>query len=188
VVPPQRRRLLRLGRLHVLGRLSVYSDVKAGTRWTREQLRAKGFVPDRGGIVRLPESEWKERHGALEPAPAPKPSPIRIPRSRTPNATEQRWLDERGFQLWPDCYFRYEALSFRLESGAGYCPDWTGWRAGELVACVEVKGGWDHGSHSRSALAWKTAASEWPAVAWIWARWDGREWRETTIEPRRREP
>jgi hypothetical protein len=162
-------------------------------RMTRDQLHALGARPDgKGGIVRLPAAEWEAKH-ALPPAdcrdpeeagycvPTPKRPAIRVPRQRTPNATEQRWLDERGFHLWPDCYFRYEALSFRLESGAGYCPDWTCWRAGELVACVEVKGGFDHGSHSRSALAFKTAAQEWPAVTWIWARWDGREWQETVI-------
>jgi len=155
-------------------------------RLSREDLHRLGYKPGdgRGGVIpvsysALPPADCRDPEEAGYPA---KPA-IRIPRSRTPNATEHRWFDERGFPLWPDCYFRYEALSFRLASGAGYCPDWTAWRAGELVACVEVKGGWDHGSHSRSALAWKTAAAEWPAVTWIWARWDGREWQETKIGP-----
>jgi hypothetical protein len=41
----------------------------------------------------------------------------------------------------------------------------------------------DHGSHSRSALAWKTAAQEWPAVTWLWARWKDGKWDETMIKP-----
>jgi hypothetical protein len=148
-------------------------------RMSPEQLHRLGARPDgKGGVVRLPAAEWEAKHA---PAPPPPKPAIRLPRSRQPNATEARWLDERGFLLWPEAYFRYEALNFRLASGAGYCPDWTAWRAGELVACVEVKGGFDHGSHSRSALAWKMAAAEWPAVTWIWARWKDGKWDETTI-------
>jgi len=149
---------------------------------TREQLHAKGFRPDgKGGLVRLPAAEFDARHGRAYVSPDPKDRPrIRGPKKRIPNATEQRWLNSNLLRD-PRLVFRYEAISFRLASGALFTPDWTGWDGAKLVQAIEVKGAHSFHSHGRAALAFKTAAHEWPAVKFIWARWDGSAWQEDVI-------
>jgi hypothetical protein len=61
--------------------------------------------------------------------------------------------------------------------------DFSGWDGARLVWCCEVKGAYRLGSHSRSILALKTVASEWPAVTFIFAQRKNGEWAETTIGP-----
>lgn len=146
-----------------------------GSGFTSEWLAERGLKPTPGGLL-IPA-------GKAPAAAAARPkAAIRVPSRREPNATEARWA-ERAFRHWPGVRIRYEALSFRMLSGALYTPDFTGWIDNKLFWACEVKGAYGHGSHSRSALAWKTAAHEWPSIAWIWARWKGGEWLETTINP-----
>lgn len=145
-------------------------------KFSREDLHAKGYRPDgKGGLVRLSAWEWQERNSPKPPAPA-----IRIPRQRRPNATESRWL-EHARLVRPFCSIRYEAITFRLASGALYTPDFSGWNGATLVWCCEVKG--PHIHSSRSVLAFKSAAAEWPTVRWIFAQWTGDRWAETEIPP-----
>jgi hypothetical protein len=169
-------------------------------KFTREILHAKGFRNDgRGGLVRLPESEWRERQvnfgGGVVPGAAPCPSgdgahpdrstrssaSIRVPRQRHPNATEERWFLSAKAR-WPGLEIRYEAISFRLNSGAKYTPDFSGWDHGCLLWCCEVKGSWKFPSHSRSVLALKTAADEWRDVKFFLAMRKDGEWIETPID------
>jgi hypothetical protein len=145
-------------------------------KFTRENLHQKGYRPDgRGGLIRLPEDQWRERHvEATAPAPA-----IRVPRSRLPNATEHRWFLSAKSR-WPGLDIRYEAISFRLNSGARYTPDFSGWDHGRLLWCCEVKGAF-LGHSARSILAWKEVAANWPAVTWIFAQFKSGRWIEAEV-------
>ncbi|MBQ3340930.1 MAG: hypothetical protein IJG84_03470 [Kiritimatiellae bacterium] len=103
-----------------------------------------------------------------QPKPQP-PPPIRVPKQRTPNKTEARYdADHGGGGL-------YEALSFKVPSGR-YTPDWTYFNPDGSIRCVEVKGGHAFGSQAASAAKFKEAVSAYPAVEWVWAKWDGKCW------------
>jgi len=70
----------------------------------------------------------------------------------------------------------YEALTFRLENGHRYTPDWVFWVGGKLH-CVEVKGAYRLGSYQRARMAFDQAAVEWPGFVWIWAERNGQGWK-----------
>jgi len=151
-------------------------------RLSREDLHRLGYKPGdgRGGVVQLSPEAWQE---ALDRAEATLAAPaIRVPRSRKPNATEQRWFLSAKAR-WPGLEIRYEAISFRLAAGPLYTPDFSGWDGARLVWVAEVKGTYKLGSQSRSVLAWKSAAAEWPAVTFIFAQRKNGEWAETAIGP-----
>ncbi len=94
---------------------------------------------------------------------------IRIPKPREIGAAEDayRTLLIKEFQT---AEIRYEGMSFRLNSGALYTPDFTVWEGESLILAVEVKGiiAKRH-SAARSILAFKTAASEWRAIQFRYA-------------------
>lgn len=98
--------------------------------------------------------------------PAP---PIRIPKARTPNRTEARYAEEFGTDGM------YEALSFKVPSGR-YTPDWVYFQPDGSLRCVEVKGAHAFGSQAAASAKFKEAVAAYPAVTWIWAKWDGRCW------------
>lgn len=105
-----------------------------------------------------------------KPAPKQKPA-IRVPKARTMGKAEAEYAailcDEFPFTFQ---VHRYEAITFRLNSGALYTPDLTVWKGAILILAVEVKGiVARHHSSARSILAFKTAASEWPCVAFRYA-------------------
>ena len=98
----------------------------------------------------------------------PEKHPIRIPKKRTPNATELRYVkDHPGSWL-------YEALSFRCPSGR-YTPDWVMIGYG-FIECVEVKGQYRFGSQSGATAKFKECAALYPQVLWTWAKWEGSNW------------
>jgi hypothetical protein len=140
-------------------------------RLSREELHRLGYKPGdgKGGVISVQPAP---------PPPPPKPA-IRVPRSRLPNATEHRWFLSAKSR-WPGLEIRYEAISFRLNSGAHYTPDFSGWDHGRLLWCCEVKGAF-LGHSARSILAWKEAAAAWPAVHWIFAQYKGGDWIETEV-------
>ena len=94
--------------------------------------------------------------------------PIRIPKKRTPNGTEERWVKDHPGD------WHYEALSFACPSGK-YTPDWIQFEAHGIVA-VEVKGSYRFGSQSGAAAKFKECAALYPQVHWIWAKWNGNRW------------
>ena len=96
-------------------------------------------------------------------------SPIRVPKVRQPNKTEARWNADHGNDGL------YEALSFKVTSGK-YTPDWVYFRPDGTIACVEVKGAYAFGSQAAASAKFKEAVAAYPAVAWIWAKWDGTCW------------
>jgi len=119
------------------------------------------------------------------PPPAPpgllKPS-IRIPRRRKQSAPER----EYGVLLtseFPGAEVRYEALSFRLSSGARYTPDWIVLQGRETLAVVEVKGGYRLPSAARSLLAFKEAAAQFPGLPWRFAEKREGTWIVTVPAP-----
>lgn len=104
-------------------------------------------------------------HLPLEPDRKPS---IRLPRRTKMSKPEQEY--KAALQVeFPDCRVDFEKWSLRLESGARYTPDFTVWRANELVICVEVKGGFRLKSAARSYLAFKTAITEWPNLRFRFA-------------------
>jgi len=143
-------------------------------RLSREDLHRLGYKPGdgRGGVIPVQSP----------PAPPPPAPAIRVPRQRHPNTNEQRWFLSAKAR-WPGLVIRYEAISFRLAAGTLYTPDFSGWDGAHLVWVAEVKGAWKLGSQSRSVLAWKYAAAEWPAVTFIFAQRKNGEWAESEIRP-----
>lgn len=100
----------------------------------------------------------------------PEKHPIRIPKKRTPNETERRWVSDHGnLADW-----HYEAMSFSCPSGR-YTPDWIGFDKHGVIA-VEVKGSYRFGSQSGAAAKFKECANLYPQIHWIWARWTGKRW------------
>lgn len=113
----------------------------------------------------------------LKPQP-PKPSaPIRLPKPRTPNKTELRYVTDHNC-VGP----LYEALSFKVPSGR-YTPDWVEFRKDGSIVCVEVKGGHAFGSQAAASAKFKEAVATYPAVTWIWAKWDGKTWHVVSSAP-----
>lgn len=98
----------------------------------------------------------------------PEKHPIRIPKKRTPNATELRWVKDHPGR-WD-----YEALSFKCPSGK-YTPDWILFGEDGITA-VEVKGSYRFGSQSGAAAKFKECAALYPQVHWVWAKWNGKKW------------
>ena len=98
----------------------------------------------------------------------PEKHPIRIPKKRTPNATEARWL------IGNPGDWHYEALSFACPSGR-YTPDWVRFDTDGITA-VEVKGSYRFGSQSGAAAKFKECAALYPQVHWVWAKWNGKKW------------
>ena len=98
----------------------------------------------------------------------PEKHPIRIPKKRTPNATEARWVKDHPGE------WHYEALSFACPSGR-YTPDWI-FFYGTGITAVEIKGSYRFGSQSGAAAKFKECAALYPQVHWVWAKWDGKKW------------
>lgn len=101
----------------------------------------------------------------------PKPQ-IRIPKKAEPNKTEA-FACQFLSREFPECDVKYEALTFRLNCGTIYCPDWTVWRGNTLLLCVEVKARWMHRDASKEKF--KQALAEWPAIKWRFMQKNGSE-------------
>lgn len=107
------------------------------------------------------------------PAKTPAASPIRLPKARTPNRTEARFAADHPL---PDgSQWLYEALSFRCPSGR-YTPDWVSFSPDGTLTAVEVKGAYRFASQAAAAAKFKECAALYPAVRWLWAKWDGKNW------------
>lgn len=104
------------------------------------------------------------------PKPLPKKPPIRIPKPKSPNKTEARFVADHPGTKW-----LYEALSFQCPSGR-YTPDWIGFSANGAITAVEVKGNFAFASQPAAAAKFKECLALYPAVRWVWAKWTGREW------------
>ncbi len=92
--------------------------------------------------------------------------------TKAPNKTEARYRAEklRGLDA------RYEALSFLLQNGHRYTPDWVVLGTDGRIECHEVKGAYRFGSHGRARLAFDQAKAEFPGFGWVWATWTGKAW------------
>ena len=99
----------------------------------------------------------------------PEKHPIRIPKKRTPNGTELRYVQDHPGK------WHYEALTFSCPSGK-YTPDWVKFNPDRSITCVEVKGAYRFGSQSGAAAKFKECVSIYPEVHWIWAKWTGEKW------------
>ena len=88
---------------------------------------------------------------------------------KEPNKTE----GEYGHRLqleFPGAKVRFESMTFVLENGHKYRPDWIVCFSDGNILCVEVKnGGFKHASYGRSRLAFAQARIDWPMFSWRWA-------------------
>jgi|LSQX01.1.fsa_nt_gb hypothetical protein len=95
-----------------------------------------------------------------------KPVASRAPRKpNEPNKTEEKY---RQMHL-RNVDARYEILTFKLQCGARYTPDWVVLENGIPVECHEVKGSYRFASHGRAQLAFAQARIEFPGIKWVWA-------------------
>lgn len=102
----------------------------------------------------------------------PKPA-IRIPKPRTPNKTEARFMSFAA-DRWPGADVRYEPITLRLPSGCSYTPDFMIHRNGGWTGFIEVKG--PHIRNQRSIHAFKEARAAFPMFRWIFAQWKDGDW------------
>lgn len=129
---------------------------------------------------RMTAAEFSAQFGGGKPAnpvnvgrnPAPAKPQIRIPKKAAPNKTEAH-ASQFLVREFPGCDVRYEALTFRLNSGTIYTPDWTVWRGNTLLLCVEVKARWMHRDASKEKF--KQALAEWPSIKWRFMQKNGSE-------------
>lgn len=127
---------------------------------------------------RMSAAEYRAMMGVgAQVQPSEKKPQIRLPVGQKMNKTEQR------FQRWAESYWKgckvdFGVLRFRLPSGTHYTPDFAVWGNYDLT-CVEVKGGIRRTQNERSPHAFKEARAAFPHVRWVWAQWDGEEWRLT---------
>ena len=130
-------------------------------------------------LTRMTAAEFSAQFGGGKPAnpvnvgrnSTPKPQ-IRIPKRAEPNKTEN-FARQFLVREFPDCEVKYEAITFRLNCGTIYCPDWTVWRGNALLLCVEVKARWMHRDASKEKF--KQALAEWPAIKWRFMQKNGSE-------------
>ena len=141
------------------------SDLPPHLRQQAERQLAASLMPRVKTAPKPPETET---------AKPPRASPIRLPKERTPNRTEARFAADHPL---PDGgRWQYEALSFRCPSGR-YTPDWISFSPDGTLTAVEVKGAYRFASQAAAAAKFKECAALYPAVRWLWAKWDGKKWR-----------
>lgn len=88
---------------------------------------------------------------------------------RGPNKTEAAYRREVLGRRADVVGVHFEGVTFRMENGHRYTPDWLVVTTVGRIECHEVKGGYRLQSHQRARLAFDQARVEFPWVAWIWA-------------------
>ena len=95
--------------------------------------------------------------------------------SKGPNKTETAAYHYLKL-CYPGASVRYEAITFHLEQGAAYTPDFLV-TFGESMICYEIKNaGYRHASYGRSRMAFRQAALEFPTFQFIWVELSKGEW------------
>ncbi len=98
-------------------------------------------------------------------------------RHRGPNKTEADYHRHhlRGLDA------RFEAVTFRMDNGHRYTPDWVVFVGGRPFACHECKGGHALHSQQRARLAFDQVRVEFPGLVWVWAVKTPAGWRVETL-------
>ncbi len=112
--------------------------------------------------IREQLADYRQTPSAPAKTPDPVPAP-RQPKIASPNGTEAEFRAKFSNQA-----MTYEPLTFRLQNGHRYTPDWVYWHDGRLH-CVEVKGRYRLQSYQRASLAFSQAVIDFPEIVWIWA-------------------
>ena len=94
-----------------------------------------------------------------------------------PNNTEaeynSRCLGGRGM---------FQGVTFRLNGGSRYTPDWIYWSNGVMFA-VEVKGAYRFGSEGRALVAFLEARAKFKNVVFLWVqKQENGEWIEKHVD------
>jgi len=106
---------------------------------------------------------------AAGPAGEEKPAAAGRRRGREPNKTEAAYRTEVLGQRADVAAVRYEGMTFRMENGHRYTPDWVVVTDASRIECHEVKGRRALHSQQRARLAFDQARVEFPWFTWIWA-------------------
>ncbi len=114
------------------------------------------------------------------PAVEEPPTPVEQKRGRQPNKTEAAYRAEVLDRRSDVAAVRYEGLTFRMENGHRYTPDWVVVTEGGRIECHEVKGRYAFHSQQRAKLAFDQARVEFPWFTWIWATRAKHEWKEVS--------
>jgi hypothetical protein len=105
----------------------------------------------------------------IPPAAKEKPATAGQRRRRKPNKTETAYRAEVLGRRADIADVRYEGLTFRMENGHRYTPDWVVVTGIGGIECHEVKGRHALHSQQRARLAFDQARVEFPWFTWIWA-------------------
>lgn len=98
---------------------------------------------------------------------------------KQPNKTESAY-GRRLEMEYPGSRVRYEAITFTLDNGHRYTPDWIVFHPDGKILCVEVKAkgknGFRHPSYQRARCMFDQCRVELPMFAWRWADRCGANW------------
>ena len=97
-------------------------------------------------------------------------------RRREPNKTETAYRAEVLERRGDVTEIRYEGLTFRMQNGHRYTPDWLVVGDTGQIECHEVKGRYALQSQQRARLAFDQARVEYPWFEWVWATRVKRGW------------
>jgi hypothetical protein len=119
-------------------------------------------------------------HGEKAAIAAKVDIPTAKPQSRgKPNKSEMEY-GKRLFYEFPDSEIVYEGLSFHLQNGHTYTPDWLVKHKDGAILLVEVKvrgkNGFRHASYQRARVMFDQSKIDFPMFSWRWAEKQGGEW------------
>jgi hypothetical protein len=94
-------------------------------------------------------------------------------KKRGPNKTEAEYA--RLYLRNVDA--RYEALTFHMQNGCSYKPDWVVFDTDGLPrTAIECKGSYRFYSHGRARLAFKQCQLEFSGIVFLWATKTKKGW------------
>ena len=100
------------------------------------------------------------------------------PTTGKPNKTELSYSVMLGYEF-PGCRIAFEGITFKLDNGHRYSPDWIV-HTPDGILCVEVKARGTNGhrlpSYQRAKLAYDQAKIDFPEFQWRWAEKCGGIW------------
>lgn len=137
--------------------------------------------------MRVTEEEYNrliKRNAAIKPISETVRAEI-APKSKggKANKTETEYSNMLRCEF-PGAAIVFEGITFKMENGHRYTPDWVVNNGDGQVLCVEVKArgknGFRHASYQRARLAFDQAKIDYPQFRWRWAEksqgtWDVKE-------------
>ena len=132
-------------------------------------MRLENLSPTYQAQARLQLGQIASRVLTQPPAPIPAQPPAKAPKQSKTELAYQREVLDPQVAAGAIKSVQFEALTFRLDNGHRYTPDWVCLNSKDQTVCIEVKGSYRLGSYQRARLAFDQAKVEWPSIIWIWA-------------------